>query len=785
MRPTPNISCLVFVLLFFSSSFSQAQSSKLDSLLKILSGISEGHNTLPDTQRIGLLLQIGNLHKDMGNHSQAMNFANQSKALTEHLIKQKFPDQKAIRKYYTNTLFLLGLIYSEKADFLNGWSYLSKVLKMRQDNSDQEEIAATYNAIGSLNRRTGNNQNAIKYYKKAYAIAAAMNDKAAMAAYSMNLGSSFLNSGDAAKAIEHLYVSIKLNEELKDKPELAAGLMTLGTTYYESGNHPKALENYFKALKIREELGVKSDIAAVLNNIGNIYLFQPDYKKARTYYSKALGINNSDHYIPGAILCHINIGVTYLAEKNYDAALENLLKSLKLQEESGDINGVVESCINVGIAYYQQASENKQRKTELLAQSKLYLDRGFERALKNGSKPIIRECYMALSEFYEVSGQQDQALSYYKKYIALRDSLKNEENTASMLRSELNYEFEKKENAAREAQEKKDLVAKTEQEKQKVIRNSFIAAFVFMLVLAVLIYREYRNKRKTNFTILRQKKEVEHQKHLVEQKQKQIIDSINYAQRIQSSILVSEAEIKKSIPECFVLYLPKDIVSGDFYWFHNMGSESTEKSGQAAGHPELVFAVGDCTGHGVPGGFLSMVGSTLLNEIVSYKKITDPARIIKQLSKGVSSTLAHKERDDHHTDGMDISICKIDMDKKKIYFAAANHSMYHVNATGLCQVDAQISSISGIFGLNEAEQFHTIELSPAEGTMVYLATDGYSDQIGGERGKKFLASRLEDLLKEIHQFPVHEQKQKLEENFLNWKGHHKQIDDILIVGFRI
>jgi serine phosphatase RsbU (regulator of sigma subunit) len=394
---------------------------------------------------------------------------------------------------------------------------------------------------------------------------------------------------------------------------------------------------------------------------------------------------------------------------------------------------------------------------------------------------------MAFSEFYEVSGQQDHALRFYKKYIALRDSLKNEENTASMLRAELNYEFDKKEIAAREAQEKKDLVAKNEREKQKVIRNSFIAAFVFMLVLAVLIYREYRNKRKTNFTILRQKKEVEHQKHLVEQKQKQIIDSINYAQRIQNSILVSEADIRKSIPECFVLYLPKDIVSGDFYWFHNMTSEAHEKSNDniTSGSSELIFAVGDCTGHGVPGGFLSMVGSTLLNEIVSYKKVTDPAKILKQLSKGVSSTLAHKEREDHHTDGMDISICKIDPSKKKLYFAAANHSMYHVDATGLNQVEAQISSISGIFGLNDTEQFHTVELSPDKGTMVYLSTDGYPDQIGGEHGKKFLTSRFENLLKDIHHLPVQEQKQKLEENFTAWKGHHKQIDDILIVGFRI
>ena len=366
----------------------------------------------------------------------------------------------------------------------------------------------------------------------------------------------------------------------------------------------------------------------------------------------------------------------------------------------------------------------------------------------------------------------------------------------------MTYEFEKKEATAKLEQEKKDAIALEESQKQKIVRNAFIAGFILMMILAVFIFRSYRNKQKANKIILSQKNEVEKQKTIVDQKQKQIVDSINYAQRIQNSILVSEQEIQKQFQNCFVFYKPRGIVSGDFYWFSEvesselgvrsseLGGASTSDSQQTkhaelkSPNTELIVVCADCTGHGVPGAFLSMVGNTLLNEIVTHNKITDPAEIIKKLSIGLSATLKNKEGEEN-TDGMDISICKINLNTKKIQFAGANQSLYIVNNDGVKKIEPQINSINGILGLNENEKINSLEIIPSQNSMIYLTSDGYTDQIGEKSLKKYLGGRFEKTLSEIFNHDITEQKTILEKNLMNWKGKMNQVDDVLVMGFRI
>jgi serine phosphatase RsbU (regulator of sigma subunit) len=270
--------------------------------------------------------------------------------------------------------------------------------------------------------------------------------------------------------------------------------------------------------------------------------------------------------------------------------------------------------------------------------------------------------------------------------------------------------------------------------------------------------------------VVAEKEEVEKQKKIVDVKQKQIVDSINYAKRIQKSILIPEQSIQQHLPNSFVLFIPRDIVSGDFYWFHQHENQS-------------IVVCADCTGHGVPGAFLSMVGSTLLNEIVIQKQITDPANIMKLLAAGVSDTLKHKEKDEIDTDGMDISICTFK--NKEVYFAAANNPVYVVNQNGLMEIEPQVNSINGIFEMNTDEKIESIPLSPEAGSMVYLSTDGFADQPGQKTNKKLYSAGFEKLLTQIHQLPLIEQKEKLAAFFIEWKGNLKQHDDILVMGVRV
>jgi len=294
-----------------------------------------------------------------------------------------------------------------------------------------------------------------------------------------------------------------------------------------------------------------------------------------------------------------------------------------------------------------------------------------------------------------------------------------------------------------------------------------------MLILAIFIFKSYHQKRKINNLISSQKLEVEKQKHSVEKNQKQIIDSINYAKRIQTSMLPSETILKKAFPQSFIMYKPKDIVSGDFYWFYSIPGTS-----------ESVIVLADCTGHGVPGAFLSMVGTTLLNEIVGHKNITDPASILKSLNSGLTSTLVSK-KEETHSDGMEISILKIDNASHKLFFAGANQTVYIVHENQVEKIEPQVYSIDGAFDLEGNLEFTSIKKDLKHSTSIFISTDGYADQMGEATRKKFLSSRFEKLLAEIHTLSADEQLVQLEQNFSSWKGNQKQVDDILVIGIKI
>lgn len=264
-------------------------------------------------------------------------------------------------------------------------------------------------------------------------------------------------------------------------------------------------------------------------------------------------------------------------------------------------------------------------------------------------------------------------------------------------------------------------------------------------------------------------------------KNQKIEDSINYAKRIQESILPSEKIIKKHIPESFIIYIPKDIVSGDFYWFSEY---EKDKEGGSTG--TFFIAAADCTGHGVPGAFMSMIGSTLLNEIVNGKNITDPAEILIQLNQGVINALNQRNEEDSQYDGMDITLCKIDPHNKKIEVSCANHDLFltDYNKDSIDELEGDIFSIGGIFSVLRTPKYtnHTIDIS--EPKTIYMFSDGFQDQFGGESNQKFSHNNFKKLLFEIRDLPMEQQKEKIVETFNDWKKNTSQIDDILIIGLQ-
>jgi serine phosphatase RsbU (regulator of sigma subunit) len=258
----------------------------------------------------------------------------------------------------------------------------------------------------------------------------------------------------------------------------------------------------------------------------------------------------------------------------------------------------------------------------------------------------------------------------------------------------------------------------------------------------------------------------------LEEKNRDITSSIEYAKRIQEAILPSKEHIFNKLKKVFILYQPKDIVSGDFYWF-------AEQNGVK------IFAVVDCTGHGVPGAFMSMIGHNLLHQIVSERQITDPAEILNQLHKGVQEALRQGHNEINTNDGMDVSLIAIDEKNGLVNWAGANRPLVVVDRNRqLIKYDGNKFPIGGA-QLDSHRSFTTRRIEIEKGSMAYMFSDGYADQFGGDRGKKFMVKRFHDLLSEIHLLSAEEQRVALKQNFEDWRQNHEQVDDVLIVGIEI
>jgi PAS domain S-box-containing protein len=292
---------------------------------------------------------------------------------------------------------------------------------------------------------------------------------------------------------------------------------------------------------------------------------------------------------------------------------------------------------------------------------------------------------------------------------------------------------------------------------------------------AIVIYaRDIRER-------LRLENEIKHQNEVIEEKNKDITASIEYSKRIQRSVFIERDKLKEYAPESFIFFKPRDIVSGDFYWFTpvNPAKENGEKAGNV-----LAVAAVDCTGHGVPGAFMSIIGHTLLNQTVNNPEINTPAAALNYINREIKNTLNQKADETPIRDGMDMALCTIDFDSKTLHFSGANNPVYIVRGSAMIELKANkqpITASSDSISYPFTDQRFDLQ----SGDCVYLFTDGFADQFGGEKGKKFMYKRFKETLVDIQDNTMEEQKALLYYAFENWKGKLDQVDDVLVIGIRI
>lgn len=606
-------------------------------------------------------------------------------------------------------------------------------------------------------------------------------------------------------AYRYSIISKDLSEKINYPKGLAQAFNIIANIFFYQGNYHKSLENNLESLKIREKLGNEKDIANSYNNIGNVYLRLNLYSDALKSHLKALEIRQKMKDSVNIGYSFNNIGNIYQKQKKFAKALENHFIALKIKRK--DKRETLLSLNNIGIIYTEMGNYNEALKyhneafeiakeinnieneeINLINSAKAYLKlkkykvaedyalRGLKMAEDIEDSESIVDGNMLLSILYEEIGDFKKSLNYYHKYISFRDSIFNDENIKKAMQTQLQFDFDKKEMASKKEQEEKDIQAKAENKRQKWILFLVSCILILAITFSIVIYKNYLQKQKANKLILLQKQEVEKERNKTEEKNKDITSSITYAKRIQQAILPSSEIIKEKFPDSFILYKPKDIVAGDFYWVSDAITKHQESF--------MMVAVADCTGHGVPGALMSVIGNNFLRICEREPTVNRPSEALDFINVGISKTLRQEYSKSTIQDGMDMVFVAIDYSAMLLHFAGAKNSIYIVREGVLTEYKGDKHPIGAYIG-EEMKKFTNHSISVKRNDCVYLFTDGYADQFGGPEGKKFMYSRFKKLLTEKSHLSMEEQHYILAKTFDDWKADNEQVDDVCVFGFRV
>ncbi len=624
----------------------------------------------------------------------------------------------------------------------------------------RESLAVCSNHIGIGYIFSGEPNKALEQFAVSKGMFEDLNDKAGLAETLGNIGYVYNAQGDIENALNTFKASLKLFEELGD-PEGIAGLYNnIGYIYETEGDIEDALEYFLKGLEVYEQIELLEGVSACANNIGRIYRTKEDYYLALEYYYKALKVDSTLGDIRGLAILNTNIGHVHKINGDNSLALEHYLKGHQYNEAIEDKAGLVNTSVKLGELNWAEGNA---------IEAERFGRQGYDLAVELGYPSEIQISAQLLASVYQELGDYENAFHMYQLEIKMRDSVVNEENQKAAILQRTEYEYETKK-ALDDAKTEKELAVAAEKEQQQFIISLAVAGTLLIVaIFAVLIYKRLQVTKQQKVIIEEQKEKVEHQKHLVEEAHKEITDSINYAKRIQTAILPPDGYVNQHFSNGFILYKPKDVVAGDFYWMQHLSS-SNENS--------LLFAAADCTGHGVPGAMVSVVCSGALNRTVQEFGITEPGPLLDKTRELVLKTF--EESEEEVKDGMDIALCKLE--GKKLYYSGANNPLWIVRNDEIIEVKADKQPIGKY---SHMSPFTTHELELQENDTIYIFSDGYPDQFGGEKGKKYKSGKLKRYFKSIQDQSMQQQKLSLDEEFESWRGQIEQIDDVCVIGLRV
>lgn len=652
----------------------------------------------------------------------------------------------------------------------------SALVLIEEGKSFTSSVGDTTNLVDFLSSEgialavRGDNKASINTFRKALELAERNSQESMVATIYNNMGNVYSGMGDFKNAVDVYSKSLNTMHRLGDLVGQGNALNNIGSIYSSQNDEERALSYFRRSFKTFSKTNNKRGLANAATNFGSLLKDIDKIDSAMYYFDIALDVYKSSNYKIGEATIYQNFGIIALDGKDYETALKEYNRALDLNlklKNSPDVSTILQL---ISETYLEMGD---------LTKAMEFAQESLDVALTTSRKKIINKANYRLYKVSKALGDDSKALNYYENYISVRDSLESEEMKNDIAQKRYEYEYDKKsfQDSVERAEHDKIITEKLKRqttEIEKTQQRSIFLVIIIALVIisAVFIFRRLRISQKQNQIIERQRDKVEKQRNVLDEKNQEILDSMNYAKRLQNAILPASNHFDELFRDYFSYFAPKDVVSGDFYWL-----ESNEHG--------TFIAAADCTGHGVPGALVSVVCSNALTKAVVEDRLPTPADVLDRTRTLILNHFSKSGKGIN--DGMDIALIMLPAKEnhKKLIFSGAHNPFWLFRGDDIIEIKGDKQPVGY---LSEMKPFTNHEVELEKEDLVYIFSDGYADQFGGPEvdrgGKKFKRKTFKNLVKEIREKPLTDQKTIIQSKLETWQGSLEQTDDIVVLGFR-
>ncbi len=577
-----------------------------------------------------------------------------------------------------------------------------------------------YNSIADSYWYHADYEKAQEYYFKAYRISDSIHNERAIAHCLYNIGWIICIQQHNYAESSYLYRSWSIYERLKDTLGLLriyGGLSSYYVDRFTAENlkqySDSAITYFNKGIEVARSAKLEVELGTIYGNMGELFYIQNDFKSANFYNNKGFEIKEKTQDSSSMMICLVNMGLCDL-------------KTNQIKESIPKFKDVISF------------------------------------TSRHDIKDIQLKAVQGISIAYYETGNYKLAYDYHDKYVTLKDQLDKEAYSINISNLQSSYSLEKSEANVQQLTQTNE-IQELKNKKNIYFIFGLLGVALIVIVVAGLLFKQNKQKHQTNI-------QLKEQNHIIAEKKQEIDNSIQYAKGIQQAILPNVQELTVRFPQSFVYYKPKDVVSGDFYWFSKV-------------EEDFYCIAADCTGHGVPGALMSIIGIDKIVQAIFEKKISNPGMILSFLNKQIKQVLKQHSDASKQMDGMDLALLKFNQTLTEVEFSGANRSLIIIRDKIIIEYKADKMAIAG-FTSNE-QQFTSTKITLHKNDSIYIFTDGYADQFGGDTGKKFMSKNLKDLLVSISELSSKEQEDKIATAFNDWKKSYEQVDDVLMIGIKI